>query len=147
MRARIPIRSQLPLQISSGASSSIAVTINVDDDNDLTQIAGPSLVSFAENGTGAVARFTATDQDGDAAVWSVAGPDDGLFTISGGALRFTTAPDFEAVGTDNIYEVDVVATDGMKSVVVMVTNVDEAGSVTFVDPAATGWNDSDRQIV
>ena len=119
----------------SGASSSIAVTINVDDANDVAQITGPSSASYAENGTSAVAHYTATDQDGDAITWSLGGDDKGLFSITGGSLRFNKSPDFVTDGSnDNIYQVTVKATGGSKPVVITVTNVDEAGSVTFKDP-------------
>ena len=60
--------------------------------------ADPYEVSYAENGEGPVATFSATDPDADAddIEWSLGGPDDGLFEIDGGVLTFKESPDFEA---------------------------------------------------
>ncbi len=119
----------------SGASDSIAVTVNVTDVNDPVDIVGEKSVTYAENGTAAVATFTASDQDGDAIVWSLAGTDDD-FTLAGGVLSFKKSPDYEmpssaiTAGTlaeRNVYKVTVKATDGSLEVTVTVTNVDEAG--------------------
>ena len=71
--------------------------------------------------------------------WSVAGPDGGKFTATGGELKFKAKPDYENAtdaNTDNVYEVTVQATDGdgnrgMKSVKVTVENEDEEGVVTL----------------
>ena len=55
------------------------------------------MVTYAENGTDPVARFNATDEEGDAIEWDVGGVDGGLFEISSdGVLNFTDSPDFEA---------------------------------------------------
>ena len=55
----------------SGATDSITVTINVTDENDDAEITGSSSIDYAENGTGPVATFSATDQDEDAIEWSL----------------------------------------------------------------------------
>ena len=123
----------------SGASDAIIVNISVTDENDPADIAGPSAADYAENGTDAVATYTADDQDGDAIVWSLGGNDAGKFSIDGGVLAFKDSPDYEdpdseSTGTradENVYNVTVQATGGMKKVVVTVTNVDEDGSVSF----------------
>ena len=86
-----------------------------------------------------MATFSATDQDGDAIVWSLSGDDNGDFTIAGGVLAFKSSPNYESpvsasVGTladSNVYNVTVEATGGTQKVVVTVTNVDEDGSVGF----------------
>ena len=57
-----------------------------------------SSIEFAENGTRPVGTFWAYDQDGDAIVWSLSGPDDDLFTIGGGVLAFRESPDYEEPG-------------------------------------------------
>ena len=102
-----------------------------------------SAISYAENGTGPVATFTATDADGDAIVWSLNGDDKERFTITGGVLAFKESPDYEnpnsaeKVGTledKNVYKVTIRATGGSHDVVVMVTNVDEPGKVTLDRP-------------
>ena len=97
-------------------------------------------VSYAENGTDPVATFSATDQDGDAIVWSLGGDDAARFNIDEGVLTFKSPPNYESpnsksVGTlpnRNVYNVTVQATGGSEEVVVTVTNVDEDGSVSFI---------------
>ncbi len=92
-------------------------------------------VSYAENGVGPVATFSATDQDGDAIEWSLSGQDAEDFTITGGVLAFKKSPNYEAPHSDstgtqaekNVYKVTVEATGGSHDVVVTVTNVDEDG--------------------
>ena len=107
-------------------------------------------ISYAENGTDAVLTFSATDADGDEIKWSLDGVDKADFTIEGGVLAFKKSPDFEgatdrdeipdteSVGDqgakDNVYKVIVKANGGSQPVEVTVTNVDEAGSVTFTQP-------------
>ena len=123
----------------SGASDSIMVTINVTDVNDTADITGGKSVSYPENGTDPVATFSATDQDGDAIVWSLDGADKGDFTIDGGVLSFKSPPNYESpvsesTGTlaeKNVYRVTVKATGGEEKVTVTVTNVDEAGTASL----------------
>ena len=100
---------------------------------------GHTAFTYAENGTGPVATFQATDADGDAIVWSLGGDDADDFTIDGGVLAFKKSPNFEAptsesVGTpadQNVYNVQIRATGGTLDITVTVTNVDEDGSVSF----------------
>ena len=92
---------------------------------------------YPENGTDAVAPFTAVDPEGKTIVWSLAGVDADVFSIADGVLTFKSPPDFETAadtGIDNVYDVTVQASDGgatlaMELVTVMVTNVDEPGTV------------------
>ena len=95
-------------------------------------------IEYAENGTDPVATYTAVDPEGAAIAWSLSGADAADFTIAGGVLAFVKSPDFEkpadADPADNIYDVMVEATDGTghvgrETVMVEVTNVDEAGTV------------------
>ena len=106
-------------------------------------------IMYAENGTGPVATYTAVDPEMTEIVsWSLAGTDAGVFDIAGGVLSFKKSPDFEmaadadatdgstATAMDNVYEITVQAMDstgktGMKTVEVMVTDVDEPGMVTL----------------
>ncbi len=91
---------------------------------------GKSL-SVAEN-TLAVVQCKATDADGDAVVYAIAGGEDSAwFAIAAGtgALVFLKSPDFEKpsdVGADNIYKVIVAASDGkvatLQSIAVLVTD-------------------------
>ena len=50
-------------------------------------------IQYPENGTGAVATFTAIDPEGESIVWSLAAGDDmGDFSIDNGVLRFKSSP-------------------------------------------------------
>ena len=125
---------------SFSASSSIAVTITVNDVDEAPDVSGDEEADYAENGTGAVATYTATDPEGASVSWSL-GTDgqSGLFDISGGVLTFKDSPDFESPPggvTENEYMVTIMATDetnkgATEVVTVKVTNVDEAGTVTL----------------
>ena len=97
--------------------------------------AADTSITYDENGTGPVATFTATDPDGDAIEWTLGGEDAEDFTIGGGVLAFKKSPNYEdpAEDTNNSYEVTIKATGGEHDVVVMVANVDEAGSVSLSD--------------
>ena len=99
-------------------------------------------IEYAENGTGAVATYTAVDPEGADVVWTLGGDDASDFKIDNGVLMFKSPPDFEAPagGTDddsNTYNVTVQAGDGrtdantmgMEMVTVTVSNVDEPGTV------------------
>ena len=104
-------------------------------------ITGSITLNYAENDTREITTYSAEDAEGDATIWSLAGADESLFSITagGGVLTFNSAPNFEAPDdddTDNAYELTIVATDNAVivasstlAVVVMVTNVDEAGSI------------------
>ena len=96
-----------------------------------------SEVDYAENGTEPVARFSATDADGDPITFSLSGDDAAKFAISeDGELSFKSSPNFESPGdadADNVYMVTVRAARGSTDVAVTVTNVDEAGSVSLSD--------------
>jgi hypothetical protein len=99
--------------------------------------------SFAENGTGIVATYVATDADNTNFTWRLTAADSALLSISAsGDLSFNAAPDFENPvdsGGDNTYNVNVIATDDAPAplasaeypVAITVTNVDEDGVVTL----------------
>ena len=118
---------------ANGKHDSEAVTVtvsNVDEAPSITE--GPASPSFAENGTGTVATYVASDPEGDAVEWSVEGPDGASFEInSAGALTFKTAPDRESKAS---YSITIKATanskHGTKAVTVNVTNVDEGPTIT-----------------
>ena len=99
-------------------------------------------IMYPENGMEPVATYTAVDPEMTAVKWSLSGDDAGDFDIDGGVLTFKKSPDYEAAtgggSTENdvstTYSVTVLATDatrreGMKEVTVIVTNVDEPGTV------------------
>ena len=123
-----------------GLNNSIDLTIKVTDVNEAPTVSGVSSKEYAENGTDAVATFTAVDPEGDGIEWGKSGADEALFAISeDGVLTFVDSPDHEEPGDNggnNIYEVTVTATDDDDSplsdtyvVMVEVTNVEEAATV------------------
>jgi len=97
-------------------------------------------ISVAEN-TFFVANANATDADGDTLSYAISGGDDaGLFVIdpSTGALAFEAAPDFEAPGdlnTDNIYVVDIAATDflGASDTITFTVTVTDVMETRYLD--------------
>ena len=130
----------------------VDVTITVNDVNEAPMVTvGVTMQSHAEDDADAltVATYTATDpDDGTTLTWSVEGADKDLFEIgqANGALVFKDAPNYEMpadAGSDNVYNVTVVVTDAgvndddenemtaMRDVVITVTNVEEAGTVTL----------------
>ena len=92
-------------------------------------------VTVDENTTTIEAQVAASDVDSDDLTFSiVGGADADLFEIdtATGALRFITAPDFEApadAGADNIYDVEIGVSDGdvtqTTSISVTVADVEE----------------------
>ncbi len=109
------------------------VTVGVDQAPDFTS---PDVFSVAENTT-AVGSVMAMDPENDAFVFSLSGgADASFFSVDAhtGALSFNATPDFETpadANGDNIYIVDVSATDAYgavstQTVSVSVTDVAEA---------------------
>ena len=120
------------------------VVVTVTEHNFPPRISGPARTTFAENATGTVATYTATDEDNDTITWRLSGDDAGNLSIhsTDGTLTFNSSPNFEAPaddGANNDYEVTVQAYDGTDTVdhpvTVTVTNVNEAPS--FGAPTAT----------
>ena len=127
---------------SAAIDDTIRVTINVTNVNEAPSVTGDTTVSFTENGSKAVATYTAVDPERDTLTWSVNNDD---FWISDrGQLYFRTPPSYETrqAGT---YEVMVVATDDGAppiqsepfAVTVTVMDVEEEGAVTITPPR--GW--------
>ena len=99
-----------------------------------TGITGPASADHPEGMRGM--RVAVFESDGGP--WSLSGPDGGLFTITGGVLRFIDPPDHENPadeGADNVYDLTlgVGAGETIESadVMVTVTDVDEPGVVTL----------------
>ena len=118
---------------STPESATAMVTISVTDV--APGLTGPATASYAEGVKGRRAA-TYTVSDGD--TWSLTGTDASAFSITGGFLRFTDAPDHESPAdsdTDNIYDVTVQVSDGTttetQAVKVTVTDVNEPGAVTL----------------
>ncbi|MES2298714.1 MAG: cadherin domain-containing protein [Pseudomonadota bacterium] len=119
----------LVIKVSDGAlSDTQALKVTVADVNEAPVIAGGdyAMVSFAENGSGLVAKLGAVDADaGTTLRYTIVasanggGADGAAFTVdAAGNLRFAGAPNFEAP-TDhfhnNTYFVTVKASDGSLS--------------------------------
>ena len=127
----------------SGAATGILVTITVLNVDEPARIIGISSVDYSENSTAAVGVFLAFDQDRSVIRWSLSGPDEDRFTITGGVLRFMEAPDYEEplsavegvpLADRNVYRVTVEAAGAERDVTVTVTDVDEAGTVKMDRP-------------
>ena len=138
---------------SDGTSSTDqAVTITVTNVNDNTpSFTSPAAVDVAENQRLAYTA-TATDADGDTLTYGLSGTDAALFTIdpNTGVVSFNNAPDFEAPGDDggdNVYNIDVTATDGTndrtQAVAITVTNVNDSDPV-FSSPATASAAENQR---
>ena len=116
------------------------VAIVVTDVDEPPEIRGVTTISdYDENDTGDVATFIASDPEGETNItWTLGGTDSGDFTVTGGVLRFASAPDHERPadsGGNNHYEITVQATDstnkrGELHVDVIVQNVDEPPELT-----------------
>jgi 3-phytase len=106
--------------------------------NQAPTITSGSTASFPENGIGTVYTVTATDPNEDILTYSISGADANQFNISStGAVTFKTSPNFEVPtdnGANNVYDINVIANDGSltntKAVVITVTNVNEAPTIT-----------------
>ena len=122
---------------TNSAEQAVAITVtNINDSRPSFTPPGPVSVDVEENQT-AVYTAVATDADGDLLTYSLSGTDEALFTIdpNTGVVSFLVAPDFEMPGDDggdNVYNIDVMATDGTRdrtqAVTITVTDVDEGGA-------------------
>ena len=110
-----------------GRPATATVTIT---DNDPPEVSGEVAIDYAENGSGRVARYAATNPENATITWSLSGDDADDFSISRassstGSLTFKTSPDYEnptdRSGDINTYEVTVQAFDGTASGVLAVT--------------------------
>ena len=127
---------------STSTDSTITVTITVEDVDEPPLIVGETSIEFAENGTGTVDTYSASDPEGAAVTWLLpAGGDGTAFALSAsGVLTFNAPPDHE---TQDMYEVILRASSegekgmqtGTLDVTVTVTNVNEPADISF---AASG---------
>ncbi|WP_176599358.1 hypothetical protein [Sphingobium sp. 15-1] len=133
--------------IVSASDGSLSATqrfaIAVQNDNEvarITSFGGTDAVSLIVNeNQQAAALIAAADPDGDAISYAVTGgADAALFSIdpATGALRFNSAPDFEApadAGLNNVYDVVISASDGhlsdSQTLAVTVSDVPEAATI------------------
>ena len=128
---RVTITAEDP----SGARDTHSLTIAVDDVDEPPVItSGDVYIYYAENGRGNVAAYRAEDPEGQSIDWSLSGADEEDFTFAGGVLKFKNPPDHES---KDEYTVTVNASDGStdntdtEEVTIIVTNVDEKGTVSF----------------
>lgn len=135
---------------AASATDAIRFTVyNVNEAPVITSNGGGASASIAvaENAT-TVTTVTSTDPELTPRTYSIAGGADAArFTIdaSTGALRFVSAPNFEAptdAGGNNVYDVIVRASDGSLSdtqaIAVTVVNVNEAPAITSNGGGASG---------
>ena len=119
------------------------VRVTVTDYNEGPVLTGPDNVTFTEETTGTLARYTARDPENDPIRWRVQDTDDyEYFQISrSGVLTFRAPPDAD---TKPSYELVIIAESGMnqaiegKRIGVSLTDVD--------DPVFAGGNTHTRQI-
>ncbi len=130
-------------------TATLAVTVTVTPVDETPVVGGQANVNYAENGTAAVATYSAADPEGDPITWSLAGADAGAFEIDAtGVLTFAAPPDFENPsdqGGDNEYVVTVQAFDGTnmgtRDVTVTVTDANE--DPVLSGPAGVGHDEHD----
>ena len=121
------------VQASDGTeTASLDITINVTNVNEAPSVTGETAFNYAEQSTGSVAAYTASDPEGDELTWSLSGDDSDAFSIAAGALTFANKPNYEEPsdsGADNIYVITVQASDGTYTasldVSVTVTDIQE----------------------
>ena len=134
----------LTIRDALGNTASQDVTVTLKGIEDTPVLSGPGAVTFAEGSAGPVASYVATDADGDAITYYLGGTDAHLFNLAAdGTLSFKTPPSFDAPsdsGRNNIYELSVTATDGIRadSRNVTVTVADADLIPTFVNGSAGG---------
>ncbi len=101
--------------------------------NTAPEIVSLSSFSIDENTT-LVSTFLASDQQNDPISFFVEGPDSGSLSIGtvSGILVFIEAPNYENpkdINGDNIYEIDIVASDGSDSsslkILISINDIDE----------------------
>ena len=144
---------RMKVQDDDGGTDRISVRIRVTGVPEPPALTGDTEVEVAENTTGRLAEYTASDPEGQTVTWGLTGDDAGDFSMASGALSFRAAPDYDAPADsdgDNVYDVTVEASDGTDSstldVTVTVTNlVDDfrvrgstRGSATESDAGSDG---------
>ena len=131
----------------------LGVMVTVTNVGELGALSGPGTASINEGDTD-LGTYTVTGTAADTADWSLAGADMSHFRLDGTGmtrmLKFTRAPDFETPADadgDNEYMVTVMAKAGgemeMVEVTVMVTNVDELGTLSGSTSVSVNEGDTD----
>jgi uncharacterized protein YjiK len=146
-----------------GALDAQAISATVHNVNEFSPVitsdgGGPGAALTRPDGQTQVTDVNATDGDNQPLTYSISGGDDqSAFTIDpvAGLLAFVSAPDFDAptdVGSDNVYEVLVSASDDSLSDVqaIAVTVTENAGSPLYfslVDVATVGGVTAENEDV
>jgi serralysin len=117
------------------ATKTVAITVN--DVNEAPTLTSATTVSVAENTGTSFYTASAIDPENTKLSYMITGTDASRFVIDAatGALRFSSAPNFESpndAGLNNVYDVIIHASDGERistqALAVTVTNVNEAPS-------------------
>ena len=149
--ATVPRTVRFSLTDGDGGTADVKTQIvNVTAVNDSPVITSGSMANVAENQT-TVLTVVATDPDTDPVTFALTGGADlAKFSINAatGALVFNTSPNFELatdVDTNNVYEVQVTASDGnggthVQLISVTVTDVNEAPLITSGSAVAVAEN-------
>ena len=138
---------------AGGEMEMVEVTVMVTNVDELGALSGSTTASINEGDTD-LGTYTLTGTAADTAVWSLAGADMSHFRLDGTGmtrmLKFTRAPDFETpadANTDNVYMVTVMVKAGgemeMVEITVMVTNVDELGTLSGSSSVSVNEGDTD----
>jgi Cadherin domain. len=104
-------------------SSSSSISVNISDINEppVWNNTLQTVFNYPENSTSVETidiPEDISDEDGDSLSYSLSGTDGSLFTVSGNVVSFVGAPDYENPSDsngDNIYNLNVIATDGALS--------------------------------
>lgn len=156
---------EVNLQVTDGANTDEqAVTINISNVNEPPTYTSGNSHQALENSLSTSYLASGSDPEAGSLSFTLAGTgeDDILFTIdpNSGALSFLASPDFETPGSfdsDNVYELDIVVSDGIltdtESVTISVLNANEAptlaGSTTtnmIEEQLTTGFSASATDI-
>ena len=134
-----------PLNGRRPASSFFSVTVVVTDETvEALEIAGPSAVRYAENGTDPVGTYSLLRANDDVDDWVLSGADADQFDIDDttGEVTFKRSPDYENptdVAEENTYRVTITAYAGTESktefVFIRVTDVNELPEFDETSPA------------
>ncbi len=125
-------------------STSLEISIVVNDVNEAPEITSTATVNFAENGSGTVLDVEASDEEGETegsglgyvfSTDSGGGIDNGSFDIDPdtGVITFAASPDFENPGdndTNNAYELQITVSDSggeedIQDITIGVTDMDD----------------------
>ncbi len=110
----------------------LAVEVEIADIDEPPVITGTEQVSYRENASHDIARYRATDPEGQIATLTLNAANRQNFSLVNGVLRFASPPDYEEQAS---YSVFLEASDGGNqsnlNVLIDLENLDEAGSLAL----------------